>query len=295
MKLSRRRFLAISAASLCASGAQAAPYRWQGFALGAEVSLTLHAPEALALRASGLVEARLRRVEDEFSLYDVNSALSRLNAKGRLRRPAPMMQELLALCDTAHALTDGVFDPSVQSLWSALTRGTRIAPAQASVGWHRVTHDAQMITLGPGQALTFNGIAQGFATDLVKSDLQALGLTDLLVNIGEFAALGGPWRLGVSDPAHGLLTTRTLTDGAIATSSPAALSLGQNQTHILSPGRRPLWSTISVEAKTAAQADALSTAFCLMRTSEILATLEALNDGTRVTLIDAEGDLITLS
>ena len=116
------------------------------------------------------------------------------------------------------------------------------------------------------------------------------------MNIGEHRALGGPWRLGLSDPAAGYLGTRTLADGAIATSSPAALRLGMGG-HILDPRglRAPLWSTASVEAESAALADALSTACCLLEPDEIRRAMAALPRIRRVTLVDGEGRLRTLT
>ena len=73
-----------------------------------------------------------------------------------------------------HRATGGAFDPSVQPLWQALARGGDVEAARALTGWERVTI-GQDITLAPGQALTFNGIAQGFATDVVTDLLASRG------------------------------------------------------------------------------------------------------------------------
>lgn len=292
MSLTRRRFLCISAAALCAGASPVAPARWRGIALGAEAEITLHGPGAEAALTDAI--ARVRGIERAFSLYDPGSELSRLNASGWLA-PSPAFRALLQQADAVHRATGGAFDPSVQPLWQALARGTDVETARALTGWERVTI-AQEITLAPGQALTFNGIAQGFATDVVTDLLASSGFGRALVNIGEHRALGGPWRLGLSDPAAGYLGTRTLADGAIATSSPAALRLGTGG-HILDPrgSRAPLWSTTSVEAESAALADALSTACCLLEPDEIRRAMAALPGIRRVTLVDGEGRLRTLT
>ena len=47
-------------------------------------------------------------------------------------------------------------------------------------------------------------------------------LKKVLINIGEFAALGGLFTLGISDPAYGLVGTTKLSNRAVATSSLAA-------------------------------------------------------------------------
>ncbi|WP_264214600.1 FAD:protein FMN transferase [Leisingera thetidis] len=294
----RRRFLAITAAAAVTAPAaadRAAPVTWQGFALGAEVRLTLHAPPPLAQQAIAAALAELRRTERLFSLYDPASALSRLNRSGVLLRPPRQFLQLARLCTRMHEATKGVFDPAVQPLWQAMSRGEDPAAAARLAGWHKVTVRKQAIRLAPGQALTFNGIAQGFAADLVRTALTGLGLGPVLIDTGEFAALGGPFRLGLADPDRGLFAARSLTGGAIATSSPAALRLAGG-THILHPDpqRRPLWATVSTEAAGAALADAASTAFCLMSKAEITAALARLPRGTRATLLGLDGSVTTL-
>lgn len=267
--ITRRRVLAISAAAL-ALPTRAEPVRWHARAMGAEVSLTIDAPRETAHAALGEVRQILRETEALFSLYDPHSSLSRLNATGHLEHPARRFTELLTLCAKAHDLTQGRFDPTVQPLWQALARGDDPAKARQLIGFHRVTVNNRQVTLAPGQALTLNGIAQGYATDQVSAALKRAGLTRVLVNIGEYHGTGRAWQIGVADPTHGLVARQTLKNRALATSSPGAMPLGLNQTHILDPsGQAPTWSTVSVEADTAAMADALSTAFCHASEDEI--------------------------
>jgi len=295
--IGRRRFLAVSAAAVAGGPARAAPapLRWRGRALGAEAAITLNAPEAQARPALKAALARLREAEGLFSLFDPASALSRLNAAGRLDAPAAPMLRLFARIDALHAVTGGLFDPTVQPLWRALAEGRDPAPAAALIGWERVRHGPEGIRLAPGQALTLNGIAQGFATDAVAAALRAHGLGDLLVNIGEFAGTGGPWRVGIEDPKIGPVTGRWLTEGAIATSSPAALSLGA-RSHILHPaGGAPRWSTVSVEAEDATLADGLSTALCLADRPAIAALHARLPGFRRGALVSPEGEVSTLA
>ncbi len=294
--ITRRRFLTISAAA-CATPAMAAPYRWQGIAMGAEIGLTLDAPAALAQPAIRKVRALLSNCERLFSLYDPQSTLSRLNRDGQLSDPAPEFHRLLSHCDQMHAITDGHFDPTVQPLWMALAKGRDSDAARQLIGWDRVTVSPRKITLDSGQNLTLNGIAQGFATDLVAQALRQAGLTRVLVNIGEFHAGGRAWRLGISDPVHGLVATRELTDRAIATSSPGALDLGQGTSHILNPLGHitPQWSTISVEADNATVADALSTAFCHMSRAAILKALRAAPGGPKALCVMRNGQVVELA
>ncbi len=292
----RRRFLAIAAAALASRPAAAAETaRWQGVALGAEADVTLHGPAEQTGPALVEVQAILRQVEALFSLHDPGSALAALNRDGRLA-PAPVeFLGLLRIADRAHRATGGRFDPSVQPLWHALAAGGDATAARRLLGWKRVRVSQGAVTLAPGQALTLNGIAQGFATDMVADRLAARGFGRALIHIGEHRALGGPWRLGLEDPAAGFLGTRTLNGGALATSSPRAMLLTPGEGHILDPlGGRPRWSTVSVEADRAALADALSTAFCLMDRAGIARARAALPGVGRVTLVDDDGNLSTL-
>ena len=289
MKLTRRRFLTISAA-FAAFPAHA--NSWQGRAFGADVSITIHGPRDLAEPA--LVKARrtIREIEQLFSLYDPASSLSRLNNSGALVDPDRCFLALMKAADDAYRITGGLFDPTVQPLWRALAEEHDPTVARAAIGWERVKLDTDRITLDADQSLTFNGIAQGFATDLVVDALTRSGLANTLVNIGEYRGVGGPWSIGLSDPDHGYFGTRALTTGAVATSSPSALSLGAHA-HILHPTARPQWSTVSVEAATATMADALSTALVLAPRDAVenIARAAGLR---RVTLVTFDGDLTTI-
>lgn len=284
--ISRRRFLTILGASVLASPAKAA---WEGRALGAEARLELSG--AGAEEALHEVQAILARVEALFSLHDPASALARLNRTGQLTEMPPEMSGLFDLVDQVHRATQGAFDPTVQPLWLALAEGRA---STAPIGWTQVKRDGKSIQIGPNQALTLNGIAQGWATDEVARCLRQRGFGNMLVEVGEIAALDGPFAVDIEDPAQGRLATRRLTDRAIATSSPRA-TLVRGAPHIIGPkGQPPLWSTVSVEAPTATLADALSTAFCLMPIAAITAACEAIAQPIRVTLIDAAGNLSTL-
>jgi len=291
MTLSRRRFLTVSAAfATMPVGAQA--HSWQGFAFGAQVSLTVKGPRSQAQPA--LAEARrlIGKLERLFSLYDPASALSMLNRNGALAAPDASFMALMQAADYAHRVSDRLFDPTVQALWAALSQGVNPDAARARVGWDRVQISENRIALGPSQAVTLNGIAQGFATDRIADMLLARGFGDMLVNIGEYRGTGGPFTLALSDPTHGIMGHRTLSDGAIATSSPTATMLGV-QGHILHPTARPQWSSVSVEATQATIADSLSTAMVLAPRDQIQIMKER-SGIARVTLVDFDGNLSTV-
>lgn len=283
----RRRFLTIAAAAACAGlPAGAAPLtRWQGIALGAPASIHLAHPDADRLIRIALAE--IARLEAVFSLHRPDSALVRLNATGRLEAPPFELLECLSLCGAVHTASSGAFDPTVQPLWrlhaethasGRAPTGAEIAATLPLIGWEGVRAEASAITFArPGMALTLNGVAQGFIADRVADLLAAEGLTDILVNTGEFQALGGhpdghPWPMRLDDD-HA--TQVPLRDRALASSGSLGTTFDTEGRagHILNPRTgRPTalrWRLVSVTAPRAGLADALSTAACLLEADDI--------------------------
>lgn len=287
----RRRFLSIlaGAATLPVIGARANTNvaQWHGIALGAEAQIILDHPDADQLIASAVAE--IRRLENIFSLYQTDSQLTRLNRNGLLQNPAFEMIELMSICSALNARTSGAFDPTVQTLWStyaqAFAAGNQpdvdsIANAMSVTGWGHVAYSPQRISFDQeGVMLTLNGIAQGFIADKVTELFRHNGVSNVMVNTGEIVALGtapngNSWRVklgndeGQSIPLNG---------AAIATSAPLGTTFdaAEKVGHILDPRTGysgGIWSGVSVVSNTAAEADGLSTAFCLMTASEIEAS-----------------------
>ncbi|MGH1368014.1 MAG: FAD:protein FMN transferase [Maritimibacter sp.] len=290
--MDRRRFLSIAAGACVAMPALAQTRTWSGHALGAEASVTLTGPSAITDGALREVRSILARMEATFSLYDPASELSRLNARGGLTA-SPDMETVLAQAHLLHHATEGLFDPTVQPLWQARARAEDERLATAAIGWDRVTLGAK-IRLGRGQALTLNGIAQGYATDQVANALKARGFGDVLVNVGEFVGLGGPWQVGMQDPKAGLVAALSLKDRAVATSSPRAMLLGEGG-HIFAPRHAAQWSTVSVEAPNAMLADGLSTALCLADETQARRILSGLDSQITARFVDDKGRVLRLS
>lgn len=279
-RMNRRRFLTITATAGCAAAlpARAATlYRWHGIALGARAQIYLDHPQAEAIAARAAAE--IARLEGVFSLYRADSALMVLNATAELIAPPFELLECLSLAGRVHAATSGLFDPTVQPLWALnaesyaagrVPTDAETTAALTRTGWHRVTMDAATIRVEPGMALTLNGIAQGFIADRVADLLRAEGLTDVLIDTGELHALGGnrqggDWPVDLAGGGAIALRNRALaTSAPLGTVFDAAGTVG----HILDPrSGRPAagpWRSISIGAPSAALADALSTAACLM-------------------------------
>ncbi|MEO5661326.1 MAG: FAD:protein FMN transferase [Polaromonas sp.] len=251
--------------------------------LGFGTLLTLRVAHSDAVQAEQALDAAvitIRHVEDQMSLFNPDSALVRLNRDGMLRHPHPDLLRVFQLAQTVSARSRGAFDVTVQPLWAVFAAAARqgrlpppagVAKAQAAVGWqHLAISSGEIRLLRPGMGVTLNGIAQGFAADLVRTRLQALGIEHALINTGEWATLGRPdrerpWLLGLANPRQEqALIARLALDGrSIATSADNECSFSPDRRHhhIFDPhtGYSPTGlASVTVAAASCALADALT-------------------------------------
>jgi thiamine biosynthesis lipoprotein len=225
------------------------------------------------------------------------------------------MVRLLTLCRRFFDLTGGAFDVSVQPLWRlyaehfANTPDGDRAPAPAAIAralglvdYSRIDFSPARIGLGPGMALTLNGVAQGYITDRVADLLRDRGWSNVLIDLGETRALDNhprsrPWRLGIEDAANPGKTIATvpLDNRAAATSAGhgAAFDRQGRHHHLFDPrtglsSRR--YGSITVVANEAATADALSTAFYSMSLKDAKAVLGRIG-GAEAWILEQTGNL----
>ena len=307
--LTRRRFLSLSAAAIALPSTAVAKgpvVRWRGYALGAAASMTLSGvSETGAAQIFAAVEAELSRLEDIFSLYRQGSALARLNRAGALQQPPAELLEVIALSDSLHRASAGVFDPTIQPLWrlyaaraaaGTLPSRRELAETRQRTGWRKLAFNTSEITFeNPGMALTFNGVAQGYIADKVADLLRARGLTQVLIDMGEISALGRrpdgrPWQAGIATPNGEVLRRLPLEDRALATSAPLGTVLDPRGRvgHILDPRSgtpAKAWKLVSVSADRAALADGLSTAFSLLPRATIAKALRRYPDASLEILV----------
>jgi thiamine biosynthesis lipoprotein len=313
-RIGRRRAITILAASAgavllpkAARSAAPARFEWRGSALGAPARLVLHGPDrAEAAAAVAACVAEVERLENEFSLYRSDSALSCLNRQGRLDVPSHDMRRLLLESQRFGALSHGAFDVTVQPLWSlyaahfaadpVATDGpppAALAAAQDLVDYRRLRVADDHITMPTGMSLTFNGIAQGYITDRVADLLRARGWHHVLVDLGEIRALdtrpdGQPWRIGLAGAQE-----VPLLDQAVATSAGAGTAFTQDARihHLLDPRSghsANTYRSVTVVAARATIADALSSAIFLAPRAEASRLLRA-GGGIEARLTDMSG------
>ena len=289
----RRRAITIFAAA--AAGAltggptrlDEAGYEWRGVAMGADATILFSGIESkIARSAIATVEMEIDRLEDALSLFRADSELRRLNREKVLHSPSGDMRRALALALNIAAHSGGLFDPSVQALWeahidwfaaapdAALPPDSVITTARAVVDWRKILLEPDNIRVGEGQRLTLNGLGQGYVTDRVADLLHSHGLGNILVDLGEQRAVGprqggAPWLVARPNAAP-----TELTSGALATSEGAGCVLGASGAahHLFDPrsGRSAShWRKITVHHRSAAVADALSTALYVASADEI--------------------------
>lgn len=240
------------------------------------------AHEDLARLHLALSDARrvVESVEDQMSLFRPNSAISQLNREGVLNQPDPTLVRALRMSQHMSQESRGAFDITVQPLWALYAAAQKehrlptrdeVIEAREKVGWKNVTVSAERVVLKrPGMAITLNGIAQGFACDLVRARLQQHGVAHALINTGEWSAIGladasREWSLGVADPRRSdhLIAHVQLNGLCLATSADdqCAFTSDKRQHHILNPHTGyspPDIASVTVAARSCATADALT-------------------------------------
>lgn len=290
-------------------------HTWNGFALGAEVSLQIYHHDTSAARRiiQRSVEI-IRQMEGLFSLYQPDSVISTLNRQGAVDSPPAAFVDLLRTAGRVSQMTSGAFDITVQPLWQYYDKGFSAGGNDFNPGtdgdlqFVRSLVDYQKLIISDqrvsferkAMAATLNGIAQGYVTDRVSDYLKDCGMTSVLVDIGEYRALGpqadgSPWRIGLADPQHpgGLADILEITQGAVATSSGSGdrFDTSGDYHHLFDPtsgASANRYLSVTVTAPTATWADALSTAFCALPEVAIESCLKKLSS-VSVRLTRADG------
>ncbi len=183
MPIDRRKFLLLAASGVglsclpwLAGRRQPRTVTRTSWALGTDVSLSVAGlSEIAANRALDAAFAEIETVEQTMSLYRPDSQLSELNRERVLAQPHPYLLTVLQTAEQTARETNGAFDITVQPLWDVYAAAKRKATlpteseftiARNKIDWRQVKVSEQVIRLNnPAEAITLNGIAQGFALD----------------------------------------------------------------------------------------------------------------------------------
>lgn len=265
----------------------------QAMATTFEVQLLYGTPNTITI--ANLAFAEIDRLEQQLTVYRETSEVSRLNrlAAGMAVPVDKNLFQLLELAARITQETEGAFDITAGALIKAwgFFRGPRRVPsdeerleALGRVGMHYVALNSEARTvryLRPGLEINLGSIGKGYALDRAAERLRdSHGLTIALLHGGHssvYAIGNGPvdsggWAVGVRhpwEPGRRLAVVR-LRDRALGTSAATFQHLeynGRKLGHLLDP--RTGWpaekvALASVVAPTAAEADALATAFFIL-------------------------------
>lgn len=283
---------------------------------------TYHIVYHSATNLDDSVRAVMRMVDNELSMFNPSSTVSRINA-GLTDSVTPWFADILDAARLPHYLSGGAYDPTVAplvELWGfgrserdAVPDSAEIAAAMRAVGLDR-TRIAGDIVIRPSGATTFDfsSIAKGFGIDRIADMLERNGVTDYMVEVGGEVAAAGlnpggrPWRIQIDAPSYSLghqrLTVVELGPGrtALATSGNyrnyRVSDDGTRHGHILNARTgRPAESNIlsaSVISGTCCRADAFATAAMTM--SDSAATDMLRGNGMHGLIVVATPDSMTV-
>ena len=187
-------------------------------------------------------QRRITELEAMWSRFIPTSELCRLN--GNAGRPCVVSHEtrdVIARAVEAWHATDGLYDPTVLPALQAAGYDRTFKPDLAAPhyrptpapGCRDIAVGATTVTLPHHVAIDLGGIGKGYAADLVTAEVEA---DAICVNIGgDIRVRGTGWVDADEDPDTPTddLTTVTLDDNAVATTSRAKRHWGNGTRHHL--------------------------------------------------------------
>ncbi len=263
--------------------------------MACEFSLVFPAAGASMVEAGCAALDEVERQEELLSVYLDDSELSRLN-RSAAEGPVRVSCEVYSFLRFALGLseiTGGAFDPAAGALvkaWGFYRGPKRVPPAEqhsaalAASGFRNVRFDDQLQTIAylrPGLEINPGAIGKGYAIDRAMRRIHRRSGTGAAFMQGgqsSVLALGAPpddprgWTVAIGNPcrpdravAHVFLRNRAL--GTSGAANQYFVHEGRRFGHILDPRNgypaHKLLSATAV-ARSAAEADALSTAFFVL-------------------------------
>lgn len=279
--------------------------------MGTEVTITVipHGKaRELAEEAIGEAFMEIARIESIFSTYVNTSEVYILNSHGTVQNASWDMLYLTKASIRFSELSRGAFDPTVEPLLRLYTRSFReygrmpddseIKEALGLVGFRRIKVSGNTISLAKrGMALTFGGIAKGYAVDNAARVLEQQGFTEYLINAGGDLRISGrredgrKWVVALLNPRNSS-DYITMIEGeniSVATSGDYERYYDESRKahHIMDPATGYSGNSLisaTIIAGDAMTADALATSVFVLGPGRGMALIEQL-DGTEGLLI----------
>ncbi len=286
-----------------------------------EVILPFDAPSAYECAEIALDE--IDRLESQLTVFRDTSEVSLLNARAAHQpvRVERNLFDLLTLAKKIHVDTEGAFDIAVGALiktWGFYRRAGRVPTTRERdavrerIGMQHVHLDDDRQTVffaRPGLEINLGSIGKGFALDCaanvakIRIGLLHGGNSSILAMSSSPIPAGGVWPVGLTDPERPQCRRAFLhlTNRGMATSAATHqhfIHEGKKLGHLLDP--RTAWPadgmlSATVTAPTAAEADALATAFFILGADRARAYCEAHPDiGAVLIAADQPNRLIVL-
>jgi thiamine biosynthesis lipoprotein len=290
-------------------------------AMACEFAVQYHAADGPAATDAMLAAFdMIDQLETQLTIYRDQSDIISINRTAAQQPVAvePQLFALLELCAWLYEETGWAFDLTSSALsrvWGFLRREGRVpteaevAAALAAVGQDKVVLNASQQTvrfLDPAVEINVNAVGKGYALDRAAQLLAERGVNDYLWHGGNSSVLargrdreddGWGWRIAVPHP-HGpgeIVGVITLVNQALGTSGAGTqffVADGRRYGHLIDP--RTGWPaedvyTATVVAATAAEADALSTAFYVMGPGETAEYCAAHEDVAAVLVCPRDG------
>ena len=262
-------------------------------AMACEFSVVLNQGASADLMTATDALDIIHQLEAQMTVYRDDSELSLIN-RTAYHHPVtvePLLFGLLLKAKEISQSTGGAFDATMGpliALWRSgrqegrIPSETEIAECLTHTGLAHVEFNQTDTTIrydDPQAEFNLGGIGKGYALDRAGEFLTEAGLTDWLMHGGFSSLLArgehqhqGGWPVGIRNPLFPdrTLGTILLKDQALSTSGSGVQSFrlgGKKYGHILDP--RSGWPvegllSVTVLAPTAAEADALSTAFFVL-------------------------------
>ncbi|MFV1878213.1 FAD:protein FMN transferase [Nioella sp.] len=275
MTLTRRHFLALSAATLTARPALASDPQVIGGEAFGSYWRGMFAADLPTGDVTALISRVVADVDARMSPYQPGSELSVFNRAGHVALSGDVAETTRAALQIASD-TGGAFDPTVGPLVARYGFGPIEGAEQA--GWQVLSLSGDRLTrTAAGVTLDLCGIAKGHALDRMADALEAAGAGGFVLELGgEVVARGQhpegrPWQVGIEDGAGGLAGIARLQGMAVATSGlwDQSYAVGQGRYgHLIDPiTGAPAGDTlasVSVFHDRAMMADGLATALFVM-------------------------------
>jgi len=295
-----------------AAGERLQVARWSQPLMGTVLNLTVYGRDRD--RCEEVIQktvSTMAALEAVLSRHRADSALSRLNRRGRLDNPDRHLLEVLTLAREISRKSSGSFDVTVLPLLRLYEAGRAsqrlpleeaLALARERVGFEQVELGEELVRLKrPGMGLSLDGIAKGYIVDQGVAVLKENGFENVYLEAGGDLMVCGrksgraPWRIGLRSPRprpDARPVILKISDRAVATSGDYLQFYTSDllNHHIINPksGFSPReLASCTVSAPNVALADGLATAVMVLGKKDGLELLESI-DGCEGYVVDKQ-------